>query len=85
MILCYTRVIYERFRDQLGIIKRYRNGLFTLLTLIPCGRGKEEKGGEKIPPPPEVISGYSLDYFLALSQSQNRSYKHIDWKQYGSL
>ena len=34
MIPCYTRVISERFRDQLGIIKRYRNGLFTLLTLL---------------------------------------------------
>jgi len=32
--VCYTRVISERFSDQFGIIKRYRNGLFTcLLTL----------------------------------------------------
>ena len=31
MIPCNTRVISERFRDQVGIIKRYRNGLFTLL------------------------------------------------------
>ena len=30
MIPCYTRVISERFRDQFGIIKRYRHGLFTL-------------------------------------------------------
>ena len=30
--LCgYTRAISERFRDHLGIIKRYTNGLFTLL------------------------------------------------------
>ena len=27
---CYTQVISEHFGDQLGIIKRYRNGLFTL-------------------------------------------------------
>ena len=31
MIPCNTRVISECFRDQLGIIKHYRNGLFTLL------------------------------------------------------
>ena len=35
MIPCYTRVISERFRDQLSIIKRYRNGLFTLRLLTP--------------------------------------------------
>ena len=34
VIPCYTQVISERFRDQLGIIKRYRNGLLTLLTLV---------------------------------------------------
>ena len=34
MIPCNTRVISERFRDQVGIIKRYRNGLFTLICWI---------------------------------------------------
>ena len=32
--LLYTRAISEHFRDHLGIIKRYTNGLFTLLTLL---------------------------------------------------
>ena len=33
--LCgYTRAISERFRDHLGIIKRYTNGLLTLLYLL---------------------------------------------------
>jgi len=31
---CYTRAISQRFRDRLGIIERYTNGLFTSLSLI---------------------------------------------------
>ena len=31
VIPCNTWVISERFRDQLGTIKRYKYGLFTLL------------------------------------------------------
>ena len=48
--LNYTRVIAERFGDQLGIIKRYRNGLFTLLYLVTRGhfRSPDKSGGHTI-------------------------------------
>ena len=37
MIHSYRRVISERVRDQLGIIKRYRNGSFTSLYFLATG------------------------------------------------